>query len=68
MRAMRASDRFFVIGRGMVSVVSRNAGDQSIRLAVLQDGDDFSEGDMLNRGQRTMTVAAATQSLVEDLD
>ena len=59
-----AGDKFFIIVRGTVSVSTRNAGDQSIRLAVLQDGDYFGEGEMLNRGRRTTTVTATTPSLV----
>ena len=59
-----AGDKFFIIVRGTVSVSSRNAGDQSIRLATLQDGDYFGEGEMLSRGRRTTTVTATTPSLV----
>ena len=59
-----AGDKFYIIVRGTVSVSTRNAGDQSIRLAALQDGDYFGEGEMLNRGRRTTTVTATTPSLV----
>ena len=59
-----AGDRFFIIVRGTVSVSTRNAGDQTIRLAALQDGDYFGEGEMLNRGRRATTVTATTPILV----
>lgn len=59
-----AGDRFFIIVRGTVSVTTRNAADQSIRLAALQDGDYFGEGEMLNRGRRNTTVTATTPSVV----
>ena len=59
-----AGDRFFIIVRGTVSVTTRNAADQSIRLAALQDGDYFGEGEMLNRGRRSTTVTATTPSVV----
>ena len=50
--------------RGTVSVSTRDAGNQSIRLADLQDGDYFGEVEMLNRGRRTTTVRTRTPSLV----
>ena len=59
-----AGDKFFIIVRGTVSVSTRNAGDQLVRLAALQDGDYFGEGEMLNRGRRTTTVTSTTPSLV----
>ena len=59
-----AGDKFFIIVRGTVSVTTRNAGDQSIRLAALQDGDYFGEGEMISRGRRTTTVTATTPCLV----
>lgn len=59
-----AGDWFFIIVRGTVSVSTRNAADQAIRLASLEDGDYFGEGEMLNRGRRTTTVTATRPSLV----
>jgi len=57
-------DRFYIVARGTVSVSSLDSNRQSIRLADLQDGDYFGEGEMLNRGRRTTTVTAATPTLV----
>ena len=57
-------DKFFIVVRGTVSVSTVDAADQSIRLADLQDGDYFGEGEMLNRGRRTTDVTATTPSLV----
>ena len=57
-------DKFYIIVRGTVSVSSLDAGQQSIRLANLQDGDYFGEVEMLNQSRRTTTVEAKTPSLV----
>lgn len=60
----QAGDKFFLLVRGTVSVSTVDAEGRSIRLADLQDGDYFGEGEMLNRGRRTTTVTAATPALV----
>jgi ATP-binding cassette subfamily B protein len=60
----QAGDQFFIVVRGTVSVSRRDAGGKSIRLADLQDGDYFGEGEMLSRGRRTTTVRTTTPSLV----
>jgi len=57
-------DKFYIVVRGTVSVSTRAAGSKSIRLADLQDGDYFGEGEMLSRGRRTTTVRTRTPSLV----
>jgi len=57
-------DKFFIVVRGSVSVSTRDAAGKSIRLADLEDGDYFGEGEMLSRGRRTTTVRTRTPSLV----
>lgn len=57
-------DRFFIIVRGTVSVSSLDAAGNPIRLADMQDGDYFGEGEMLNRGRRATSVTATSPSLV----
>ena len=57
-------DRFFIIVRGTVSVSSLDAANTLIRLADMQDGDYFGEGEMLSRGRRTTTVTATSPCLV----
>jgi ATP-binding cassette subfamily B protein len=57
-------DKFFIVVRGMVSVSTRDAAGKSIRLADLEDGDYFGEGEMLSRGRRTTTVTTRTPTLV----
>ena len=57
-------DKFYIVVRGTVSVSTRDAGSKSIRLADLQDGDYFGEGEMLSRGRRTTTVRTTTPTLV----
>jgi len=59
-----AGDKFYIVVRGTVSISTVDAGQQSIRLADLQDGDYFGEVEMVNRGRRTTTVKARTPSLV----
>lgn len=63
----QAGDRFFIIVRGTVSVSSLDAADNPIRLADMQDGDYFGEGEMLSRGRRTTTVTATSPCLVVSL-
>ena len=57
-------DKFFIVVRGTVSVSTRDAANQLIRLADMEDGNYFGEGEMLNRGRRTTTVRATTPCLV----
>jgi len=57
-------DKFFILVRGTVAVSTLDAGSKSIRLADLQDGDYFGEGEMLSRGRRTTTVRTTTPSLI----
>jgi len=57
-------DKFFIVVRGTVSVSTRDAGSKSIRLADLEDGDYFGEGEMLSRGRRATTVRTRTPTLV----
>ena len=57
-------DKFFIVVRGTVSISTRDAGSRAIRLADLQDGDYFGEGEMLSRGRRTTTVTTRTPTLV----
>ncbi len=59
-----AGDKFYIVVRGTISISTMDAGQQSIRLADLQDGDYFGEVEMVNKGRRTTTVNARTPSLV----
>lgn len=59
-----SGDKFYLVVRGTVSISTSGAGQQSIRLADLQDGDYFGEVEMVNKGRRTTTVKASTPSLV----
>ena len=60
----QSGDKFFILVRGTVAVTTRDAGGSAIRLANLQDGDYFGEGEVLGRGLRSTTVTASTPSLV----
>jgi ATP-binding cassette subfamily B protein len=60
----QAGDKFYIVVRGTVSVSTTDAAQQSIRLADLQDGDYFGEGEMLNRGRRSTTVRPKSPTLV----
>jgi ATP-binding cassette, subfamily B, bacterial len=60
-------DKFFTVVRGTVVVPTRDAGGKSTRLADLQDGDYYGEGEMLSRGRRATTVKARTPTLVPAL-
>lgn len=60
----QSGDKFYIVVRGTVSVSTLDAAQQSIRLADLQDGDYFGEGEMLNQGRRTTTVKPKTPTLV----
>jgi CRP-like cAMP-binding protein len=51
-----------------LSISPLHAAQQAIRLADLQDGDDFGEVEMVNKGRRATTVKAHTASLVLALD
>ena len=62
--AGQPGDKFFIVVRGTVSVSTLDAGNKSIRLADLEDGDYFGEGEMLSRGRRTTTVRTRTPTLV----
>lgn len=57
-------DKFFIVVRGTVTVSTLDASGKSIRLADLQDGDCFGEGEMLSRGRRATSVRTTTPSLV----
>lgn len=57
-------DKFFIVVRGTVSVSTLDAANQLIRLADMEDGDYFGEGEMLSRGRRTTTVKATSPCLV----
>lgn len=57
-------EKFFIVVRGTVSVSTVDAAGTSIRLADLQDGDYFGEGETLSRGVRRNTVKATLPTLV----
>ena len=60
----QSGDKFYIVVGGTVSASSLDAGQQSIRLADLQDGDYFGEVEMLNQSRRTTTVTTKTPNLV----
>lgn len=59
-----AGDKFYIVVRGTVSISTLDSGQQTIRLADLQDGDYFGEVEMVNKGRRTTAVRAHTPSLL----
>lgn len=59
-----AADKFYILVRGSISITSRDASQNVIRLAELQDGDYFGEAEMINKGRRTTSVTAQMPSLV----
>ncbi len=60
----KSGEKFYIVVRGTVVASTMDAGQQSIRLADLQDGDYVGEVEMLNRGRRTTTVASRTPTLL----
>ncbi len=55
-------DKFYIIVRGSVEVLKRDAEGKEKRLAVLQDGDHFGEIALLNSVPRGASLRALTQS------
>lgn len=50
--------KFYIIVRGKVEVTRRNAEGETVKLAVLQDGDHFGEIALLNEVPRTADIKA----------
>jgi len=55
-------DKFYIIARGRVEVTRQasSAGQQALRLAILEDGDHFGEIALLDNVPRTADVVALT--------
>jgi len=53
-----SGDKFYLIVRGQVEVVKKDANDDDVVLSVLQDGDFFGEIALLHDVSRTATIRA----------
>ncbi|MBO9604435.1 MAG: ATP-binding cassette domain-containing protein [Paenibacillaceae bacterium] len=54
--------KFYIIVRGKVEVSRRNEAGETVRMAVLQDGDHFGEIALLNEVPRTADITALADS------
>jgi ATP-binding cassette subfamily B protein len=60
-------DRFYLIARGSVDVLQRDAEGTERRVRVLQDGDHFGELALLGEGVRSASVRAQTPCVLLSL-
>ena len=59
-----AGSLFYLLVRGQVSVSRHGAGNDSVNLGVLEDGDQFGELALLYDAPRNATVTARTDCLM----
>ncbi|QHW33963.1 ATP-binding cassette domain-containing protein [Paenibacillus rhizovicinus] len=57
-------NRFYILVRGQVEVLQQSEGEESRRLAVLEDGDYFGEMALLKAIPRTATIRTLTPSIL----
>ncbi|SEM62481.1 ATP-binding cassette domain-containing protein [Paenibacillus sp. OV219] len=62
MKQGEEGNRFYILVRGQVEVLQQSEGEESRRLAVLEDGDYFGEMALLKAIPRTATIRALTPS------
>ena len=56
-------DKFYIIARGRVEVLKRDAAGANQRVAILQDGDNFGEVALLRSVPRTATIRTLVPSI-----